>query len=81
MTATMNISLPEGLKEFVRERVATGAYANPSDYVRDLIRADRERVEEARLDRLLCEGLASGMGEELTPKRLAELRREIVPKT
>lgn len=76
MTTTMNISLPEGLKKFVRERVATGAYANPSDYVRDLIRADRERVEEAWLEPLLLEGLASGGPIEATPERLAKLRRK-----
>lgn len=76
MTTTMNISLPETLKDHVRERVATGAYANPSDYVRALIRADRERAEEERLERLLLEGLASGAPVEVTPARLAELRRK-----
>jgi len=76
MTATMNISLPEGLKSFVRDQVATGAYANPSDYVRDLIRADRQRVEAEQLERLLLEGLASGAPVEATPERLAELRRK-----
>lgn len=74
MTTTMNISLPEPLKEHVREQVATGSYANPSDYVRALIRADRQRVEEARLECLLLEGLASGAPVEVTPERLAELR-------
>jgi len=76
MTATMNISLPEPLKEHVRAQVATGAYANPSDYVRALIRADRRRVEESELERLLLEGLASGAPVEITPERLAMLREK-----
>lgn len=41
---TMNVSLPEGMKEYVRQRVAAGdRYTSPSDYVRTLIRADQER--------------------------------------
>lgn len=73
--ATMNISLPDPLKEHVREQVATGAYSNPSDYVRALIRADRKRVEEERLEQMLLDGLASGPAVEATPERMAELRR------
>ncbi len=36
---TMNISLPEQLKEFVDEQVGSGRYSSVSEYVRDLIRA------------------------------------------
>lgn len=47
MAATsMNISLPAALREFALRRVEEGAFSNPSDYVRSLIRADRERVEK-----------------------------------
>ena len=74
MIATMNISLPAPLKDHVRAQVATGDYANPSDYVRALIRADRQRVDEVRLERMLLEGLASGAPVEVTPERLAGLR-------
>ncbi len=76
MTATMNISLPQPLKDHVRARVATGDYANPSDYVRALIRADRQRVDETRLEQMLLEGLASGAPVEVTPERLAALREK-----
>jgi antitoxin ParD1/3/4 len=45
-TSTLHISLPEALKEFALKRVEDGAYSNPSDYVRALIRADRERQQK-----------------------------------
>lgn len=45
-TTTLHISLPEALKEFALKRVEDGAYSNPSDYVRTLIRADRERQQK-----------------------------------
>lgn len=45
--ASMNVSLPEGMKEYVRRRVAAGdRFTSPSDYVRALIRADQARQEK-----------------------------------
>ncbi len=59
---TMNISLPEKMKEFVDGRVEAGHYGTASEYVRDLIRKDSERQAKERnerLDGLLLEGLKS----------------------
>ena len=41
--STMNVSLPDELKSFVDERVGHGGFGSTSEYVRDLIRRDRER--------------------------------------
>jgi antitoxin ParD1/3/4 len=57
--ATMNISLPPPLVEWIEERVRSGQYANASDYIRDLIRDDHERPE--RLVLALIEGEESGL--------------------
>jgi antitoxin ParD1/3/4 len=57
---TMNIALPESMKQFVQERVAAGGYSSASEYVRELIRADQKRTVEERIDALLLEGLNSG---------------------
>lgn len=56
---TMNVSLPEKMKEFVDRRVEAGGYQTVSEYVRDLIRKDIERQETDRLDALLLEGIRS----------------------
>jgi len=56
--ATMNISLPEAMKAFVEAQVATGQFANASDFVRDMIRERQLAVE--RLAALIEEGEASG---------------------
>ncbi len=59
--ATLNISLPEGMKIFVEEQVKEGeSYTSASDYIRALIREDQKRKAEARLEALLLEGLDSG---------------------
>jgi antitoxin ParD1/3/4 len=59
--ATMNVSLPAPMKAWVEERSADGRYSNSSDYVRDLIRKDQERVGAiAEIQALIDQGLASG---------------------
>ena len=59
--ATMNISLPDALKEWAESRVAQGRFSNVSDYVRDLIRREQERlavIQEVQAE--LDAGEASG---------------------
>ena len=41
----MNISLPETLKTFVDEQVSQRGYATSSEYVRELIRKDQDRLQ------------------------------------
>ena len=57
---TVTISLPESLKTFIDEQLATKGYGNVSEYFRSLLRAAQERDEDARLEALLVEGLAAG---------------------
>ena len=62
--ATINISLPDALKSFAEKQGGGGAYANVSDYVRDLIRRDQMRKQAiAEIQALVDEGLASGPAE------------------
>ncbi|WP_445370084.1 type II toxin-antitoxin system ParD family antitoxin (plasmid) [Methylomonas sp. HW2-6] len=58
--ATMNISLPEPLKEFVDEQVQEHGYSTSSEYVRTLIRKDQVQQAELRIVALMAEGLESG---------------------
>jgi antitoxin ParD1/3/4 len=59
--ATMNVSLPNQMKDWVEGQASDGRYSNSSDYVRALIRRDQE-CESAivELQALVDEGLASG---------------------
>ena len=45
--ATMNISLPDKMREWIDQQVATGRFSNASDLVRDLIRDAQMRAEQA----------------------------------
>lgn len=60
--ATMNISVPDPMKDWVQSQVETGIYANTSDYIRDLIRKDQEnRTRVMMLQKAITEGLESGI--------------------
>lgn len=52
----MNISLPDALKSFVDDQVKSGGYGTSSEYVRELIRKDQDRL---KLRNLLLAGAAS----------------------
>jgi len=56
--STMNISLPESLKEFIDQQVTERGFGTTSEYVRDVIRKEQDRW---RLRSLILEGGASGV--------------------
>jgi antitoxin ParD1/3/4 len=56
---TVTISLPDSLKTFVESQIATKGYGNVSEYFRSLLREAQAKEQEARLETLLLEGLAS----------------------
>ena len=76
--ATMNISLPDELKQFVDEQVNAHGYVSSSEYVRELIRKQRDI---AHVRALLLEGANSGPGCMLNEDCHAELRDIALGKT
>ena len=73
--ATMNVSLPDLLKDWVEDRVKSGRYANASDYVRDLIRRDQEKREA--LVQALIEGEDSGISLRKVRDIAADMRAKL----
>ena len=55
-TTTMTVRLGGPLRDFVSANVGEdGSYENVSEYIRDLIRRDKERAEREAFDRLKAE--------------------------
>lgn len=71
---TMNISLPDSLKEFVDEQVSQRGYGTSSEYLRELIRRDQGRMN---LRNLLLEGAASKPAVLADAKYFDSLRRRV----
>ena len=70
MTA-MNISLPDALKTFVDEQVSQRGYGTSSEYVRELIRKDQDRLQ---LRGLLLAGVGSEPAQPATAAYFDGLR-------
>ncbi len=82
--ATMNISVPDPMKDWVQAQIDGGKYASSSDYIRDLIRKDQqERDKLAALQAAISLGIESAHAGDLDiepikrkAKRLAGLESE-----
>ena len=72
--STMNISLPDSLKDFVDEQVNERGYGTSSEYVRELIRKDKDRL---RLRGLLLAGAESAPTKPVDEAYFDRLRRKI----
>jgi antitoxin ParD1/3/4 len=74
--ATMTVSLPDQMKDWIETQIRKGEYASTSDYVRDLVRKDRARrgedytIEELRA--IVADARASGMSDRTTDEIFAE---------
>jgi antitoxin ParD1/3/4 len=74
--ASLNISLPKTLREYIEAQVREGDFSTPSEYLRSLMREDQKRQAVGRIEAHLLEGLASGEPTEVNQafqdkKRLA----------
>jgi antitoxin ParD1/3/4 len=74
---TMNIALPEGMKQFVQEQVAKGGYSSVSEYIRELIRTDEREKSRAALESEILKGLRSGDSTPMTDQDWREIRAEV----
>ncbi|AHE56471.1 type II toxin-antitoxin system ParD family antitoxin [Sphingomonas sanxanigenens] len=82
--ATMNVSLPDPMRNYVQNRIDSGQYASVSDYVRDLIRRDQSETEnEERWLQELDASIERGLEDEKEGRLhelgevCAEIRAEI----
>ena len=81
-TTNVNISLSDTLKNKMQERVSDGAFSNPSDYVRHLIRSDIEKqAEHQELLALIKAGVDSGVSDKSATEIFSEVRGLIKAKS
>lgn len=71
---TMNISLPDSLKDFVDEQVNQRRYGTSSEYIRELIRKEQDRLQ---LRSLLLAGASSAPTKPVDGAYFESLRRRV----
>jgi antitoxin ParD1/3/4 len=72
--STMNVSLPDELKQFVDEQVEEGGFGSTSEFVRALIRREQDRQQ---LRALLAEGATSPVAGPADDAYFAALRARV----
>ncbi len=77
MRASLNISLPQEMKDWIDQLVARAGYATTSEYFRQLVRADQRRQLREEIDARLLAALDSGEPVEITPDWWEERRQEL----
>ena len=76
--ASMNISMPDLMKNWVQAQINDGKYASSSDYVRDLIRKDQhEKDKLAALQAAITLGIESGQAGELDMESIKQKARQM----
>ena len=76
--ATMNISVPDPMKDWVQSQVNRGTYANTSDYVRDLIRQDQHQHSKLEmLQAAITAGIESGVSDKSFDQIIEQVRHEL----
>ncbi|WP_155748744.1 type II toxin-antitoxin system ParD family antitoxin [Scytonema sp. UIC 10036] len=73
----MNISLPDSMRVYVEEQVASGSYSSASEYFRELVRLDQKRKAQERLEGMLLESLRSGPATAMTPQDWEDIRQAV----
>jgi antitoxin ParD1/3/4 len=79
--ATMTISLPDPMKDWIEAQIKEGEYASTSDYVRALVRRDRERRAHPELSlddlrRIVDESRASGISKKSVSDIVARAQKQ-----
>jgi antitoxin ParD1/3/4 len=73
---TLNISLPDSLKDFAEEQAALGGYPSPSDYIRSLLSEAQDRRDRAQLEGKLLAAL-DAEPVEMRPADWDQLRERV----
>jgi antitoxin ParD1/3/4 len=72
----MNISLPEPMKQWVEQQVEEGGFGTVSEFFRQLLRAEQQRLLREHIDQQLHKSLDSGPSTPMTPADWKRIRRE-----
>jgi len=81
-TTRKTITVTDQQNAWIKSRIASGDYTNDSEFVRDLLRKDQERTQKiANMQRLVTEGLESGVSELSVDEIWAQARTKVIAET
>ena len=79
MASSLNLSLTDELKAFINENSGDGSlYATPSEFVRNLLREKKQRIEAAQLRDAILDGfqdVIAGNNQTFTGDLRADMKK------
>jgi antitoxin ParD1/3/4 len=75
--SSINISLPETMRDWVENQVRLGGFSTASEFIRQLIREAQKQYVEKEIEAKLLQGLASGEATEMSQKDWQDIRAEV----
>ncbi|CAN1213245.1 type II toxin-antitoxin system ParD family antitoxin [Tumidithrix helvetica PCC 7403] len=78
---TVNVSLPDSMREFILEQIKEGSYSTVSEYLRYLIRQEQKRVAQEKLDAMLLEGLNRRESVKMTDELWEQMRSRLADRS
>ena len=77
-TVRKTITLTDTQDQWIKAQIATGAFTNDSEYIRDLVRGDQERnAKFLALKAAIQEGLDSGISDNTVPQIMDEVEARL----
>lgn len=74
----MSVSLSDQLRGFIKSRVQSGDYHNESEYIRDLVRKDREKLsDDQKLLNLLRQSEQSGVSSSTLHELMSSVKERL----
>ena len=74
---SINISLPDSMRDYVEEQVGKGNYSTVSEYFRELVRQDQKRKAQEHLEAIVMQGLGSGAATPITAQDWEDIRQAV----
>lgn len=77
---TLSISVLTSQKSYIEQQASLAGFADPSDYLRQLIRADQQRKAQEELEEILVKVIENDKWIEGTPEYWAKKKAELAAK-
>jgi antitoxin ParD1/3/4 len=77
---TLSVSVLTSQKNYIEQQASLAGFADPSDYLRQLIRADQQRKAQEELEEMLIKAIENDKWVEGTPEYWAKKKAELIAK-
>ena len=75
--STMTISLPAEMKQFIERQTKAKSYASTSEFIRQLVRQELQRIDNEKLERMVLQSIDTGESIPVNDNYVANLKQRV----